>query len=724
MWHAPSKSAPSHHRHPPSNAASQKGKTPTRSKVEVWEPLRGWQDDLSAEQDIETIDIDLWSKKNNKRKKDAAKVTPDGMEVYLCWTSNHCPEIPDFEEFVSDSLSANLKPVESAPPKAPSPPVKQTKAKLKASVPSKTKSPVKNEGVHSGAKHKASEPKSSGDDSGRYDAKSEASGSSMVGRPISTAYTASECPERLDGESPPGSGSDGQLSGGDGAPARPVGGTRSAPASRVQDRTEQKSRKIASAKLRGDSTKRSPHMRRVAIRNSAAKSSLDTKRLTFDMPPSPPNYARLSNPSSPPQDEANNTNSRPEADKSSVLRLVEERLKRTSVSGRLNFDLPNSGSMSVGDLLSSSPRIVHRLGPAGDTERDPNVYKALTGNITVGDHKDTISPWFQGDSAIESHRGLTGTIPNGARTKETSRSILPSVSSGNSVVSAAPTLDSTSTGDSVMMRQGSPVVSGDGQSTTSAAATDDAKILKHQQRILDLIKNSTSLWTYDGLKPLQCAISRCDRDAAELPMANIPQVTEKRSKGRVDSGEQRPTRTSKPPTARSRQVERVASVVLGRKLAANSNPSPHRGSPGFRPAGKTPLQRAVESAHKKMHGQHYYLFAHSSNSQSTDVKNLPRYSSKGQPVRGHRERASSGRSNQSERSINNAYVWKEHLESQIKQQRTTNAQQKKAQLHFQLGERSSKTSDFVAMFNRNGHAMINRPKAIISVNTKACTLKP
>ncbi|XP_038068051.1 uncharacterized protein LOC119737641 isoform X9 [Patiria miniata] len=622
MWHAPSKSAPSHHRHPPSNAASQKGKTPTRSKVEVWEPLRGWQDDLSAEQDIETIDIDLWSKKNNKRKKDAAKVTPDGMEVYLCWTSNHCPEIPDFEEFVSDSLSANLKPVESAPPKAPSPPVKQTKAKLKASVPSKTKSPVKNEGVHSGAKHKASEPKSSGDDSGRYDAKSEASGSSMVGRPISTAYTASECPERLDGESPPGSGSDGQLSGGDGAPARPVGGTRSAPASRVQDRTEQKSRKIASAKLRGDSTKRSPHMRRVAIRNSAAKSSLDTKRLTFDMPPSPPNYARLSNPSSPPQDEANNTNSRPEADKSSVLRLVEERLKRTSVSGRLNFDLPNSGSMSVGDLLSSSPRIVHRLGPAGDTERDPNVYKALTGNITVGDHKDTISPWFQGDSAIESHRGLTGTIPNGARTKETSRSILPSVSSGNSVVSAAPTLDSTSTGDSVMMRQGSPVVSGDGQSTTSAAATDDAKILK---------------------KPLQCAISRCDRDAAELPMANIPQ-TEKRSKGRVDSGEQRPTRTSK-----------------------------HRGSPGFRPAGKTPLQRAVESAHKKMHGQHYYLFAHSSNSQSTDVKNLPRYSSKGQPVRGHRERASSGRSNQSERSINNAYVWKEHLESQIKQQRTTTA---------------------------------------------------
>ncbi|XP_038068054.1 uncharacterized protein LOC119737641 isoform X12 [Patiria miniata] len=601
MWHAPSKSAPSHHRHPPSNAASQKGKTPTRSKVEVWEPLRGWQDDLSAEQDIETIDIDLWSKKNNKRKKDAAKVTPDGMEVYLCWTSNHCPEIPDFEEFVSDSLSANLKPVESAPPKAPSPPVKQTKAKLKASVPSKTKSPVKNEGVHSGAKHKASEPKSSGDDSGRYDAKSEASGSSMVGRPISTAYTASECPERLDGESPPGSGSDGQLSGGDGAPARPVGGTRSAPASRVQDRTEQKSRKIASAKLRGDSTKRSPHMRRVAIRNSAAKSSLDTKRLTFDMPPSPPNYARLSNPSSPPQDEANNTNSRPEADKSSVLRLVEERLKRTSVSGRLNFDLPNSGSMSVGDLLSSSPRIVHRLGPAGDTERDPNVYKALTGNITVGDHKDTISPWFQGDSAIESHRGLTGTIPNGARTKETSRSILPSVSSGNSVVSAAPTLDSTSTGDSVMMRQGSPVVSGDGQSTTSAAATDDAKILK---------------------KPLQCAISRCDRDAAELPMANIPQ---------------------------------------------------HRGSPGFRPAGKTPLQRAVESAHKKMHGQHYYLFAHSSNSQSTDVKNLPRYSSKGQPVRGHRERASSGRSNQSERSINNAYVWKEHLESQIKQQRTTTA---------------------------------------------------
>ncbi|XP_022100225.1 uncharacterized protein LOC110984380 isoform X9 [Acanthaster planci] len=607
MWHSPSKSATStrDHRHTTTSASAQKGKTTAKSKVEVWEPLRGWEDDVNAGQDIETIDIDSWSKKN-KRKKDAAKVATEGMEVYLCWASNHCSEITDYEEFVNASLTADLKPAENAPSEELSPAVKQPKSKSKPTVPNKIKSTPKNKGVWKEGTRGSTEPKSSGDDSRTYDAESEASGSSMVGRPISTAYTASENSVCGSNEGPVIDGDGNGNMEAVGGSARQVGVTRSAPVSRVQDKSEQKSRKIASAKSTDDTAKRSTQMRRVAIRNSAAKSSLDMKRLTLDMPPSPPN-ARLSNPSSPRRDEPNNNpgQARSEVDKAAVLRLLEERLKRSNASNRLNFDLPNSGSMSVGDLLSSSPRIVHRVGPAGDNERDPNVYAALTGDITLTDQKDTISPWSQADSAIGSsenpHRPA-GMIPNGARTKEASKSILPSVSTGTSVISAAPPLDSTSTGDSVMMRQESPAVSGDGLSTVSAAAADDARLLK---------------------KPLRCAITRCDRDVAELPRANIPQ---------------------------------------------------HRGPPGFRPAGKTPLQRAVESAHKKMHGQHYYLFTHTSSSQqSADLKNLPRYTSTGQPVSGHRERASSGRSNQSERSINNAYVWKEHLESQIKQQRTTPA---------------------------------------------------
>ncbi|XP_022100218.1 uncharacterized protein LOC110984380 isoform X2 [Acanthaster planci] len=662
MWHSPSKSATStrDHRHTTTSASAQKGKTTAKSKVEVWEPLRGWEDDVNAGQDIETIDIDSWSKKN-KRKKDAAKVATEGMEVYLCWASNHCSEITDYEEFVNASLTADLKPAENAPSEELSPAVKQPKSKSKPTVPNKIKSTPKNKGVWKEGTRGSTEPKSSGDDSRTYDAESEASGSSMVGRPISTAYTASENSVCGSNEGPVIDGDGNGNMEAVGGSARQVGVTRSAPVSRVQDKSEQKSRKIASAKSTDDTAKRSTQMRRVAIRNSAAKSSLDMKRLTLDMPPSPPN-ARLSNPSSPRRDEPNNNpgQARSEVDKAAVLRLLEERLKRSNASNRLNFDLPNSGSMSVGDLLSSSPRIVHRVGPAGDNERDPNVYAALTGDITLTDQKDTISPWSQADSAIGSsenpHRPA-GMIPNGARTKEASKSILPSVSTGTSVISAAPPLDSTSTGDSVMMRQESPAVSGDGLSTVSAAAADDARLLKHQQRILDLVKRTATLWDHDAgvipwKKPLRCAITRCDRDVAELPRANIPQ----------------------PPSVRSRQIERIASVVLGRKLADNSKPALHRGPPGFRPAGKTPLQRAVESAHKKMHGQHYYLFTHTSSSQqSADLKNLPRYTSTGQPVSGHRERASSGRSNQSERSINNAYVWKEHLESQIKQQRTTPA---------------------------------------------------
>ncbi|XP_022100224.1 uncharacterized protein LOC110984380 isoform X8 [Acanthaster planci] len=609
MWHSPSKSATStrDHRHTTTSASAQKGKTTAKSKVEVWEPLRGWEDDVNAGQDIETIDIDSWSKKN-KRKKDAAKVATEGMEVYLCWASNHCSEITDYEEFVNASLTADLKPAENAPSEELSPAVKQPKSKSKPTVPNKIKSTPKNKGVWKEGTRGSTEPKSSGDDSRTYDAESEASGSSMVGRPISTAYTASENSVCGSNEGPVIDGDGNGNMEAVGGSARQVGVTRSAPVSRVQDKSEQKSRKIASAKSTDDTAKRSTQMRRVAIRNSAAKSSLDMKRLTLDMPPSPPN-ARLSNPSSPRRDEPNNNpgQARSEVDKAAVLRLLEERLKRSNASNRLNFDLPNSGSMSVGDLLSSSPRIVHRVGPAGDNERDPNVYAALTGDITLTDQKDTISPWSQADSAIGSsenpHRPA-GMIPNGARTKEASKSILPSVSTGTSVISAAPPLDSTSTGDSVMMRQESPAVSGDGLSTVSAAAADDARLLKHQQRILDLVKRTATLW---------------DHDAGVIPWK-------------------------------------------------------HRGPPGFRPAGKTPLQRAVESAHKKMHGQHYYLFTHTSSSQqSADLKNLPRYTSTGQPVSGHRERASSGRSNQSERSINNAYVWKEHLESQIKQQRTTPA---------------------------------------------------
>lgn len=349
-------------------------------------------------------------------------------------------------------------------------------------------------------------------------------GSSMVGRAISTAYTESECPHGPGADDTGSNESVGTWAtpeeGTGKVAARPSCGVRSAPPTRPPDRTESKSRKIASANSTADGGNRSSKMRRVAIRNSAAKSTVDLKRLTLDIPsPPPPQNVRLSYTNSNPkgaEDETGNLSGSPvrrdsgesqihspsgdskmnssPADKSAVLRLMEERLKRSSASSSLGFDFPNSGSVSVGDLLSSKPRLVHRLGPVGlSSERDPNVYAALIGGIS--EREETISPWTQAggsatlDSAIKNKTdsivGQSGVTQNGFRTKDTSRSVLPSLpgtkSPGSGVSLTSPSqMDSGSNGESAMMhlKQRSPGGSVDGVPTCSTASAEEARLIK------------------------------------------------------------------------------------------------------------------------------------------------------------------------------------------------------------------------------------------------------
>ncbi|XP_071799823.1 uncharacterized protein [Asterias amurensis] len=623
MWHNSSnKSAASSSRKGPTPASSSsKGKSASsKVKAEPWETLKGWSGDHDG-CDIESIDIDAWSKKQNKKKKDTTKSTQkECWQPYLCWTSTHCSTIEDFEDFVSSSLSANLKPT---PKSAPS--------TTKDGTSDKTKNLSRTREVNKGVQNvlKSENPDSGGTQKSIVDRTERADsdgGSSMVGRAISTAYTESECPHGPGADDTGSNASAGTWAtpeeGTGKVAARPSCGVRSAPPTRPPDRTESKNRKIASANSYADGGNRSSKMRRAAIRNSAAKSTVDLKRQTLDIPsPPPPQSVRLSYTNSNPkgaEDETGNLSGSPvrrdsgesqihspsgdskmnssPADKSAVLRLMEERLKRSSASSSLGFDFPNSGSVSVGDLLSSKPRLVHRLGPVGlSSERDPNVYAALIGGIS--EREETISPWTHAggsaplDSAIKNKTdsivGQSGVTQNGFRTKDTSRSVLPSLpgtkSPGSGVSLTSPSqMDSGSNGESAMMhsKQRSPGGSVDGVPTCSTASAEEARLIKH------------------------------------------------------------------------------------------------RGPPGFRPlAGKTSLQRAVETAHKKMHGHHYYLFTHSANPQNPPVEwqGLPKYTSSGHPSSGHQERAGSGKSHRSDRSINNAYVWKEHLEGQIKQQRSTTA---------------------------------------------------
>ncbi|XP_071799817.1 uncharacterized protein [Asterias amurensis] len=671
MWHNSSnKSAASSSRKGPTPASSSsKGKSASsKVKAEPWETLKGWSGDHDG-CDIESIDIDAWSKKQNKKKKDTTKSTQkECWQPYLCWTSTHCSTIEDFEDFVSSSLSANLKPT---PKSAPS--------TTKDGTSDKTKNLSRTREVNKGVQNvlKSENPDSGGTQKSIVDRTERADsdgGSSMVGRAISTAYTESECPHGPGADDTGSNASAGTWAtpeeGTGKVAARPSCGVRSAPPTRPPDRTESKNRKIASANSYADGGNRSSKMRRAAIRNSAAKSTVDLKRQTLDIPsPPPPQSVRLSYTNSNPkgaEDETGNLSGSPvrrdsgesqihspsgdskmnssPADKSAVLRLMEERLKRSSASSSLGFDFPNSGSVSVGDLLSSKPRLVHRLGPVGlSSERDPNVYAALIGGIS--EREETISPWTHAggsaplDSAIKNKTdsivGQSGVTQNGFRTKDTSRSVLPSLpgtkSPGSGVSLTSPSqMDSGSNGESAMMhsKQRSPGGSVDGVPTCSTASAEEARLIK----------------------------------------------TESDTKRRNDH-EGKPSRP-KNSSQRSSKIERIASVALGKKLIANSSATVHRGPPGFRPlAGKTSLQRAVETAHKKMHGHHYYLFTHSANPQNPPVEwqGLPKYTSSGHPSSGHQERAGSGKSHRSDRSINNAYVWKEHLEGQIKQQRSTTA---------------------------------------------------
>ncbi|XP_030852238.1 uncharacterized protein LOC100890864 isoform X8 [Strongylocentrotus purpuratus] len=136
-----------------------------------------------------------------------------------------------------------------------------------------------------------------------------------------------------------------------------------------------------------------------------------------------------------------------------------------------------------------------------------------------------------------------------------------------------------------------------------------------------------------------------------------------------------------------RDKDRIVSQVLGKHRFAK------RGPPAFRPQSfKTPLQRAVENAHKKMYGQHYYLF---NNSGATGTDNTEDMRSGGDSAKGHRAHSANG-------ETTNAYAWKENIESQQRHRR-------KAFLLFSKSIRYSMLLIFT-MLSTNGR---NIPQVVV-----------
>ncbi|PIK48235.1 hypothetical protein BSL78_14879 [Apostichopus japonicus] len=115
-----------------------------------------------------------------------------------------------------------------------------------------------------------------------------------------------------------------------------------------------------------------------------------------------------------------------------------------------------------------------------------------------------------------------------------------------------------------------------------------------------------------------------------------------------------------------------------------------RGPPGFRPhSNKTPLQRAMENAHKRIYGEHHYLLS-AQNAHLGKVEASP--AAKDTRFR----QTKSAHANK----LTNTYIWKERLDHNIKHQRTILARQKKLQLKT-VTDKYYTMSDFKAPLETN-----------------------
>nr|XP_054764145.1 uncharacterized protein LOC129270835 isoform X4 [Lytechinus pictus] len=94
-------------RNQPRTSSSKVNKNQSKPRCEAWVPLNGWEQSDDAESDVFYLAIDAWAKRNSKIKADAPKGVPSSKlwEPFLCTTDNQCTGILDFEAFVNVSLS-------------------------------------------------------------------------------------------------------------------------------------------------------------------------------------------------------------------------------------------------------------------------------------------------------------------------------------------------------------------------------------------------------------------------------------------------------------------------------------------------------------------------------------------------------------------------------------------------------------------------------------------
>ncbi|XP_063962872.1 uncharacterized protein LOC129270837 isoform X10 [Lytechinus pictus] len=656
-------------RNQPRTSSSKANKNQSKPRCEAWVPLNGWEQSDDAESDVFYLAIDAWAKRNSKIKADAPKGVPSSKlwEPFLCTTDNQCTGILDFEAFVNVSLSLH-KDVDVKQEECRQDEKNNFGRDLKNDSSKTTKADAKDDGIGNEVAEvkiqneqpskmcqsdKKEHDQSTKEEKCNEDEKMKNHLNKTIG--TDTNKDDNSCKEKIvhldtpdkvtkdfrnvehkDTQSSenlglgshdprPLEGADGEVVSSEGVPdwnAR-NGASHSAPVSRTQQREPLK-RRLGSA-----GTKSAEDRLRITALKKATKTKVNSKKVSIPANPVKISYAHSGNARpgifagdllmGEMSDSAENTHIESQIDDTPRRTSLDNRLlieEAINDSKKINY-MTKTSVVSIGDLLSTAPRLERRLGK--HSKGRESMYAAM-----ANENEDASS------------RDSFGTLSSSPRPPEDIRS--PSTSS-------LPPVPVTS-------RHTTPVR--DVHSSEGRKPGSKQAVNLHSAKIPVISYRKGVSRDFEMDEEGDKANRERETDLADVRyIKRLLKSALSRGKSRVHSADH----------VRQLQVEcdrdknRLVSQVLGKHR------SMRRGPPAFRPQSfKTPLQRAVENAHKRMYGQHYYLF---NNSGASGTEN-------GEDMRNGMESAKTLRAQSANGETTNAYVWKENIESQQRHRRKAN----------------------------------------------------
>nr|XP_054764149.1 uncharacterized protein LOC129270837 isoform X3 [Lytechinus pictus] len=690
-------------RNQPRTSSSKANKNQSKPRCEAWVPLNGWEQSDDAESDVFYLAIDAWAKRNSKIKADAPKGVPSSKlwEPFLCTTDNQCTGILDFEAFVDVSLSLH-KDVDVKQDECRQDEKNNFGRDLKNDSSKTTKADAKDDGIgneiaevkiqdEQPSKMCQSDKKENDQSTKEEKCNEDEKRKNHLNKTASTDTNKDDnsCKKKIvhldtpdkvtkdfrnvehrdtqpseklglvSHDPGPLEGVDGEAISSEGVPdwnAR-SGTSHSAPVSRTQHREPLK-RRLGSAGTKSAEDR----LRRAALKK-ATKTKVNSKKVSIPANPVKISYAHSGNArpgifagdllmgETSDSAEAGDTENTP------IESQIDDTPRRTSLDNRLLIEeaikdskkidyMTKTSVVSIGDLLSTAPRLERRLGK--HSKGRESMYAAM-----ANENEDASS------------RDSFGTLSSSPRPPEDIRS---------SSTSSLPPVPVTS-------RHTTPVR--DVHSSEGRKPGSKQAVNLHSAKIPVISYRKGVSRDFEMDEEGDKANRERETDLADVRyIKRLLKSALSRGKSRVHSADH----------VRQLQVEcdrdknRLVSQVLGKHR------SMRRGPPAFRPQSfKTPLQRAVENAHKRMYGQHYYLF---NNSGASGNEN-------GEDMRNGMDSAKTLRAQSANGETTNAYVWKENIESQQRHRRKAYSGTEKSRAKTSNGHTGYNVSDFKPNFRRD-----------------------